>query len=142
MRLFAWGKRVAPRQLITSKIGTQAILSLALVTAVDSQNTFAYLTSDASQWSTFLPVVVWSGVAVNAVAPFLQVGGQQAVGPTRCQTIYASQPLWAALLSYCFLGETIGFQGLVGGSAFLIALFLAATADAPDPDCGQTNCEV
>ena len=37
--------------------------------------------------------IIWSGIAVNAVAPFFQVQGQQIVGPTKCQTIYASQPL-------------------------------------------------
>ena len=30
-------------------------------------------------------VVLWSGVIVNAVASFLQVGGQQAIGPARAQ---------------------------------------------------------
>ena len=79
---------------------------------------------------------------VNAIVPFLQVGGQQAIGPTRSQTIYASQPLWAAIMSFFFLGETIGLTGAVGGTAFLVALFLAATAEAPDPDCGKQNCEV
>jgi drug/metabolite transporter (DMT)-like permease len=141
LRLFAWGKKVAPRELITTKIATQAILSVSLLAVVDWQTSFDYLLSDPN-WASIVPLVLWSGVAVNALAPFLQVGGQQAVGPTRCQTIYASQPLWAALLSFFFLGETIGLQGLVGGSAFLAALFLAATADAPDPDCEEDNCEV
>lgn len=141
LRLFAWGKKVAPRELITTKIGTQAILSVSLLAVVDWQTSFDYLLSDPN-WASIVPLVLWSGVAVNALAPFLQVGGQQAVGPTRCQTIYASQPLWAALLSFFFLGERIGLQGLVGGSAFLAALFLAATADAPDPDCEEDNCEV
>jgi drug/metabolite transporter (DMT)-like permease len=130
LRLFEWGKKVAPRTLITSKIGTQALLSTALLLAVGWQDTVQYLSADPN-WVVILPVVLWSGVAVNAVAPFLQVGGQQAVGPTRCQTIYASQPLWAAGLSFVFLGETVGFQGLMGGTAFLSALFLAATAEAP-----------
>ena len=142
LRLFSWGKQVAPRQLITTKIGTQALLSIASLVAVDYPNTVQYVTSDDPNWSTIIPLVLWSGVAVNAVAPFLQVGGQQAVGPTRCQTIYASQPLWASILSFVFLGETIGIQGLVGGSAFLVALFLAATTDAPDPDCPEVTCEV
>ncbi|CAJ1930803.1 unnamed protein product [Cylindrotheca closterium] len=141
LRLFAWGKRVAPRQLITTKIGTQAILSLALLAALDLSSATEYLSSGPN-WSTVVPLVLWSGVAVNALAPFLQVGGQQAVGPTRCQTIYASQPLWAAMMSFFFLGEQIGVQGLVGGSAFLVALFLAATADAPDPNCEQEQCEI
>jgi drug/metabolite transporter (DMT)-like permease len=143
LRLFAWGKKVAPRKLITNKIATQAMLSAGLLVGASGswQETIDYVSANP-EWSIILPVVLWSGVAVNAVAPFLQVGGQQAVGPTRCQTIYASQPLWAALLSFVFLGETIGLQGLVGGAAFCSALLLAATAEAPDSDCGQTQCEV
>ena len=69
---------------------------------------------------------------VNALVPFLQVGGQQAIGPSRAQTIYASQPLWAAMMSFVWLGETVGTQGLIGGGAFLGALFLAATAKPPE----------
>ena len=158
LRLFSWGKQVAPRRLITGKIATQALLSLGLLFSAGSTSTIfgsslgvselsawdetmQYL-SNNPQWSVLIPVVLWSGVAVNAIAPFLQVGGQQAVGPTRCQTIYASQPLWAALMSFFAFGETIGLEGLIGGSAFLTALFLAATAEAPDPDCDEPTCEV
>jgi drug/metabolite transporter (DMT)-like permease len=145
LRLFSWGKKVAPRRLITSKIGTQALLSAVLLLSIDGQASLEWLTSSSdhsNNWAVILPVVLWSGVAVNAVAPFLQVGGQQACGPTRCQTIYASQPLWAGFLSFVFLGETIGIEGAIGGTAFLSALFLAATAEAPDADCGEDNCEV
>jgi drug/metabolite transporter (DMT)-like permease len=143
LRLFAWGKRLPAKRLITSKIGTQAMLSVALLLTFSSQESIDYiLQADSKTWSCIVPVAVWSGVAVNALAPFLQVGGQQAIGPTRAQTLYASQPLWAAIMSFVFLGETIGMQGLIGGSVFLAALFLAATADPPDPDCGESNCEV
>jgi drug/metabolite transporter (DMT)-like permease len=157
LRLFTWGKRVVPRQLITTKIATQAFLSVALLLFVASYDSSGIMSSISFEewWTTttsslsysfnymlVVPCVLWSGVAVNAVAPFLQVGGQQVVGPTRCQTIYASQPLWAALLSFVFLGETVGLQGLIGATAFLSALALAATAEAPDPNCPQTNCEV
>jgi drug/metabolite transporter (DMT)-like permease len=143
LRLFSWGKKVSPRRLITSKIATQAILSLAFLASLTGSwnETVDYLSSDPN-WALIVPVVLWSGVAVNALAPFLQVGGQQAVGPTRCQTIYASQPLWAGVLSFFFLQETFGVQGLVGGAAFLSALFLAATTDAPDANCGESVCEV
>ena len=41
-----------------------------------------------------------------------------------------------------FLGETMGVKGLVGGTAFLSALFLAATAEAPDDNCPEEVCEV
>lgn len=142
LRLFAWGKKVAARKLITGKIATQAILSVLVCAAYSYQESVAYLTSSSPRFDVLIPVILWSGIAVNAVAPYLQVGGQQAVGPTRCQTIYASQPLWASIMSYVFLGETVGRQGLAGGAAFLTALYLAATAEAPDPECGQKNCEV
>ena len=71
-------------------------------------------------------------ITVNGIAPFLQVGGQQAVGPSRAQVIYASGPLWAALLSWALLGETVGPQGLLGGSAFIAAVLLAASAPAAE----------
>jgi drug/metabolite transporter (DMT)-like permease len=57
----------------------------------------------------------------------------QAVGPTRAQTIFASQPLWASIMNYAFLGEMMGLQGVLGGGSFLGALFLAATSEAPKP---------
>lgn len=143
LRLFKWGKIVAPRQLITSKIATQAGLSALLLATVGRDEALTFFSHlNISTAGPLLFVVLWSGVVVNAIAPFLQVGGQQAVGPTRAQTLYASQPLWAAMLSYFFLGETVGAQGLVGGTAFLGALFLAATAEPPDPNCGEPVCEV
>lgn len=143
LRLFKWGKLVAPRQLITSKIATQAGLSALLLAAVGRDEALVFFSRlDFSTAGPLLAVILWSGMVVNAIAPFLQVGGQQAVGPTRAQTLYASQPLWAAMLAYFFLGETVGAQGLVGGAAFLGALFLAATAEPPDPNCGEPVCEV
>jgi hypothetical protein len=51
-------------------------------------------------WSVLVPTVLWSGLIVNALAAFLQVGGMQAVGPVRAQTFFASQPIWAASLNY------------------------------------------
>jgi len=133
LRLFEWGKQVPARELITTKIGTQAILSVALLLAFgfsETQTYFQNMMMERSSMSFILPLLLlWSGVAVNAIAPFLQVGGQQAIGPTKCQTIYASQPLWAGIMSYMCLGETFGTQALVGGGAFLVALYLAATAE-------------
>ena len=146
LRLFQWGKLVKPLDLITNKIATQAAFSILLLLAAGREEMMQFLSSNAELFSSsnilLAVVVLWSAVAVNAIAPFLQVGGQQAIGPTRAQTLYASQPLWAAILSCICLGETVGIQGVVGGSAFMAALFLAATAEAPDPDCGAENCEV
>jgi drug/metabolite transporter (DMT)-like permease len=140
LRLYEWGKRVAPRALITTKIGAQALFSLALLLGAPGgawSESVAFLQAATDSISNgfdnatllmLIPLILWSGFMVNAIVPFLQVGGQQAIGPTRAQTLYASQPLWAAIMSYFFLGETVGVPGMIGGGAFLAALFLAATA--------------
>ena len=57
----------------------------------------------------------------------------QAIGPTRAQTIFASQPLCAAVMNFVFLGEIIGTQGFLGGGAFIGALVLAATSESSPP---------
>lgn len=122
LRLFQWGQRIAPRPLMTGKIIVQAGLSTSLFVAVTGwHEALALVTTDISSWysPTVLALVVWSGVTVNALVPFLQVGGQQAIRPSRGQTIYASQPLWAAMMSFVWLGETVGTQGLIGGGSFL-----------------------
>jgi drug/metabolite transporter (DMT)-like permease len=154
LRLYRWGKRIAPRPLMTRKILVQTVIAIAAAACysavVGSPSSAAVLddssvvslfswdtlaaTADAvasSSSPTMVALIVWSGVVVNCVVPFLQVQGQQAIGPTRSQTIYASQPLWAAVLAYFWLGETVGFKGMVGGGAFVVALFLAATAPPP-----------
>lgn len=154
IRLYEYGKIVnTVKPLITTKIATQALFSIlsllflapfslgeeGITTSMTTSSSASdYLqtlvttfSSASSEWGfPVMAAILWSGVAVNAVAPFLQVGGQQIVGPTKCQTIYASQPLWAAVLSFIFLGEQLGLSGVVGGTAFLLALTLAATADS------------
>jgi len=137
LRLFKWGKIVPTDELITTKMVTQSLLSLAMLYVLGREETLLYV-SQASHHDLELVGVValWSGLTVN------QVSGQQAVGPARAQILYASQPLWAAIMSYFLLGERCGIQGLVGGSAFLGAMLLAATADLPDPNCPAEECEV
>jgi drug/metabolite transporter (DMT)-like permease len=147
LRLFSWGQRVAPLQLITNKVTTQAALSvglLALVTAFGSYSGDThvglepilefYRNASARDLGLVGAVTLWSGMIVAGIVPYLQVGGQQAVGPARAQILYASQPLWAALMSFVFLGETVGPMGTVGGTAFLGAMMLAATAEQPSND--------
>ena len=141
LRLFEHGSRVAPLTLITTKITAQAALSVVAAVAAWSSVGPQLDAFDGDLWPV-AAAAIWSGVFVNAFASVLQVSGQQAVGPARAQVVYASQPLWAAILSLIFLGETVGVEGCVGGALFIAACFLAATAPEPDPNCGVENCEV
>jgi len=143
LRLFKWGKIVNTSELITAKMVTQSALSLGLLVALSGEETRAYIAGATSDDVLLAAsVVMWSGLAVNCVAPYLQVSGQQAVGPSRAQILYASQPLWSSVLSFVFLHEAFGTEGLIGGSLFLVAMFLAATAEMPDPNCPAKECEV
>lgn len=45
-------------------------------------------------------------------------------------------------MALVFLNETVGPEGVVGGMAFLGAMFLAATAPVPDGNCPEEVCEV
>lgn len=143
LRLFKWGKLVPTDELITTKMVTQSLLSFGMLAVLGRDETLDFI-SQASYHDLELVGVValWSGLAVNCLAPYLQVSGQQAVGPARAQILYASQPLWAAVMSFFLLGEQFGTQGYIGGSAFLGAMFLAATAEMPDPNCPEEACEV
>ena len=143
LRLFKFGKEISTDALITTKMVTQSLLSIGLLLLLGRQETIDFI-SQASYHDLELVGIVasWSGLAVNCLAPFLQVSGQQAVGPARAQILYASQPLWASIMGFFFLNEQFGYEGILGGTAFLSAMFLAATSEVPDPDCGVQECEV
>ena len=141
IQTFYWGKEVPRTELVTIKVGFQAILSCVLCAAVAQGDVLDYFANEPN-YGVLVPTVLWSGLIVNALATFLQVGGMQAVGPTRAQTIFASQPLWASLMNFFFLGDVMGPQGLVGGGSFLGALFLAATSDGPTvPEDTETDAK-
>jgi drug/metabolite transporter (DMT)-like permease len=132
IQTYYWGREVPRTELVTIKIGFQAVLS-CIVCAIAARTEVMDYIASGPDLKVMIPVVLWSGLIVNALATFLQVGGMQSVGPTRAQTVFASQPLWASIMNYVFIGEIMGTQGFLGGGAFLGALFLAATADAPKP---------
>eukprot|EP01082_Thalassiosira_pseudonana_P000717 g938.t1 g938 contig10:1035990-1037339(-) len=143
LRLFKWGKIIPTNELITTKMMTQSALSLGLLLALGQEETLTFISQVSLNDSNLvIGVSIWSGLAVNCLAPYLQVSGQQAVGPARAQILYASQPLWAAIMSYFLLREQVGFEGITGGSAFLCAMFLAATAETPDANCPAKECDV
>lgn len=150
LRLFNYGKKVPPLPLIRTKISVQAFLSCIILSFFGERDGLneigAYvqelITSSSGDLLLVGSAMCWSGLIINAIVPFLQVSGQQMVGASRAQVVYASQPLWASILSFILLGETLGEDGMKGGFLFLVAIFIAASAESPDADCGTDNCEV
>lgn len=84
IQTFYWGREVPRNELVTIKIGFQAVLSCVLC-AVAARDEIVDYISSGPDWGVFVPVVLWSGLIVNALATFLQVGGIQSVGPSRAQ---------------------------------------------------------
>jgi drug/metabolite transporter (DMT)-like permease len=81
IQTFYWGRLVPRTELVTIKVGFQAVLSSLLCAAAAGPEVSTYLAA-SPDWTTVIPTVLWSGLIVNALATFLQVGGMQAVGPT------------------------------------------------------------
>mmetsp|Transcript_6337 Transcript_6337/g.14015 ORF Transcript_6337/g.14015 Transcript_6337/m.14015 type:complete len:546 (-) Transcript_6337:335-1972(-) len=79
---------------------------------------------------TALALLLWCGLGPGALASLLQAHGQRRVLPAQAQVIYATTPIWTALLALALRlqGETMGLLGWLGGALMLLASGLAALA--------------
>ncbi|MBD0315821.1 MAG: DMT family transporter [Nitrospiraceae bacterium] len=78
-------------------------------------------------------LVVTGGLATGAFA--VQMWAQQHVPAQQVALLFASEPAYAAWLSWYFLGETLDLQGWVGSALILTAVVIGAmgTAALPPP---------
>ncbi len=90
--------------------------------------------------SAFVPTAVLliglfitGGLATGAFA--VQMWAQQIVPAQQVALVFASEPAYAAWLSWYFLGETLDLQGWVGSGLIFIAVVIGAfgALDAPSP---------
>jgi drug/metabolite transporter (DMT)-like permease len=51
---------------------------------------------------------------------------QQLVPAQQVALVFASEPVYAALLSWYFLGETLDIQGWIGSALILLAVMIGA----------------
>jgi len=71
--------------------------------------------------------VIFTGIFATAIGILMQVHGQKHISPSRAAIIFTTEPVFAGIFSYIFLGETFGVLGAVGAAMILIAMLLAAT---------------
>lgn len=78
-------------------------------------------------------LLITGGLATGAFA--VQMWAQQHVPAHQVALVFASEPVYAAWLSWYTLGETLDFQGWVGSGLILIAVVIGAmgTAALPPP---------
>jgi drug/metabolite transporter (DMT)-like permease len=107
----------------------------------------------------FLPTMVWEQAPTAAFAPTtalliglsvtgvfatgafaVQMWAQQLIPAQQVALIFASEPAYAAWLSWYFLGETMDAQGWIGSALILIAVLIGAfVSPSPEPVVGATE---
>ncbi len=68
------------------------------------------------------PAIFYLGLVATALATWLISLGQSRVSAAEAAVIYALEPVWAALFASLFLGEALGFQGILGAGLVLFAI--------------------
>jgi drug/metabolite transporter (DMT)-like permease len=107
----------------------------------------------------FLPTMAWEQAPAHAFAPTgalliglgvtgvfatgafaVQMWAQQLIPAQHVALIFASEPAYAAWLSWYFLGETMDVQGWIGSALILIAVLIGAfVSPSPEPVTGATE---
>ena len=151
VRLSRFASETKPLRLARYKSGTEFAACAATVAAtliaagsssgglLDSFGTeikqyvssIGALPSLASQTPLVLGVL-WNGALATALTTYLQTVGQRSVTATTANVIYSSQPIWASLFSFFFLGERITYANAIGASLLCVAVLLAASAAPGD----------
>lgn len=104
----------------------------------------------------FIPCTWWEGPSDGAFAPTVvlliglgitgglatgafavQMWVQQLVPAQQVALVFASEPAYAAWLSWYFLGETLDWQGWIGSALILLAVIIGAFVNPPQPPPAQ-----
>jgi len=76
-------------------------------------------------------IILWSGIGPGALSAYFHVKGQSLVGPTDAQIVFATVPLWSALLAAALLpGEPVGMLTWVGGALIVVAALVGAAGQS------------
>ena len=79
--------------------------------------------------------MVYSAYVPGALANYVQLKGQASVSASDAQVIYATTPVFNALVSVLALGETLTTNTVVGGAVILcasLAPFISASQKPKD----------
>ncbi len=111
-----------PMQLTAVQLMVVALLGLIWSAPELVQHGLPHL--ETSGWAS----VVYLGLVATAGTTFVQALAQRWVAAFEAAVIYALEPVFAAVFSFAFLGETLGWRGLVGGALILGAMVFSQRA--------------
>ncbi len=95
------------------------------------------LNTGTSGWGSLivvLPFLVYLALVCSDTATALQVYGQRFIRVEAAAIIYLLEPVFASILAYMFLAETMEPTQILGASLILLAIFLATINDMRGKD--------
>ncbi len=79
------------------------------------------------QWNWIMIFgVIFTGIFATAIAILAQTHAQRVIPSSHAAIIYTTEPVFAGIFSYLFLGETLGTKGLIGAALILLGMLLVA----------------
>lgn len=120
-RLEAHASRHPPLALTGTQLWTMAIMGLLWVCFSDPEWLSFSRLSQQVPWLA----VVYLGMSATAMTTLMQTWGQRHVNASEAAVIYTLEPVWAFLFAYSFLGEILGWQGLLGAGIIAVAMVLS-----------------
>ncbi len=75
--------------------------------------------------------IVFTGIFASAIGILVQVHAQKHIPPSKAAVIFTTEPAFAGVFSYMFLGEGFTVFGIIGAVLILIAMFLVALEKEP-----------
>ncbi|MDQ2669400.1 MAG: DMT family transporter [Gemmatimonadota bacterium] len=116
-------RTVSPRRLLLVEITLTALLSLSAAPLVDRP----------MRLEPTLPLAAaLAFLSVSAVGTFwYQLRAQQVVSPSETALVFSLEPVFAALVSWVVIGETLGVVQWLGGTLILGAMMVVVLTGRP-----------
>ncbi len=70
--------------------------------------------------------IIFTGIFASAIGILVQVHAQKHISPSRAAVIFTTEPAFAGIFSFIFLGEGFTLFGIFGAILILIAMLLVA----------------
>ena len=124
LRLGRLAPKYDPWPLATVKSTTQIIGSLATLAFLQLRSRAAGAMASPVP-PVLLPIVLFTGVVTCAFPMWAQGYGQQRVKPSHASLIYATAPVWNALIAALVLGQHLTPRAMAGAVMMMVGMALS-----------------
>ncbi len=71
--------------------------------------------------------IIFTGIFASALGILVQVKAQREIPPARAAIIFTTEPVFAGIFSWVFLGEMFDYLGIIGASLIITAMLLSVS---------------